>query len=48
MMRIDSTGALTLAALIRSALAAIERIEGHASRFNFSDLRPAELDSLDA
>jgi hypothetical protein len=46
MMRIDSTGALTLAALIRSALGAIDRIESHASQFNFDHLSPAELDSL--
>jgi hypothetical protein len=46
MMRIDSTGALTLAAFIRSALAAIHRIETHVSQFNLNDLTPAELDSL--
>ena len=45
-MRIDSKSALTLAALIRSALAAIDRIETHVSQFNLNNLSPAELDSL--
>jgi len=45
-MRIDSKGALTLSALIRSALTAIDRIESHVSQFNLNDLSPAELDSL--
>ena len=46
MMRIDSNGALTLAAFIRSALAAIERIESHVSQFNLNNLSRAELESL--
>ena len=46
MMRIDQKGALTLTAFIRSALAAIDRIESHVSQFNLNDLSPAELDSL--
>lgn len=45
-MRIDSKSALTLAAMIRSALAAIDRIESHVSQFNLSNLSVAELDSL--
>jgi hypothetical protein len=45
-MRIDSNSALTLAAFIRSALAAIDRIEAHVSQFNLSNLSSAELDSL--
>ncbi len=45
-MRIDSNSALTLAAFIRSALAAIDRIETHVSQFNVSNLSSAELDSL--
>jgi len=46
MMRIDSTSALTLSALIRSALTAIERIENHVSQFDLDNLSSAELDSL--
>jgi hypothetical protein len=46
MMRIDSSAALTLAALIRSALQAIARIEDHVAQFNPDNLSPAELDSL--
>ena len=46
MMRIDSKSALTLAAFIRSALAAIDRIESRVSQFNLNNLSPAELDSL--
>jgi len=46
MMRIDSKSALTLAAFIRSGLAAIDRIENHVSQFNLDNLSPAELDSL--
>ena len=46
MMRIDANGALTLAAFIRSALAAIDRIETHVSQLSIQDLSPAELDSL--
>lgn len=45
-MRIESNSALTLAAFIRSSLAAIDRIESHVSQFNFNNLSPAELDSL--
>ena len=45
MMRIDSKGALTLSAFIRSALAAIDRIEGDVSQFNLIDLSRAEVDS---
>jgi hypothetical protein len=45
-MRIDSKDALTLAALIRSGLAAIDRIESHVSQFNLNNLSLAELDSL--
>ena len=46
MMRIDSKGALTLSAFIRSALAAIDRIEGDVSQFNLNNLSVAELNSL--
>ena len=46
MMRIESNDALTLAAFIRSGLAAIDRIESHVSQFNIDDLSSAELDSL--
>jgi hypothetical protein len=46
MMRIDSKSALTLAAFIRSALAAIDRIESEVSKFNLNDLSRAEVDSL--
>jgi hypothetical protein len=46
MMRIDSKSALTLAAFIRSALAAIDRIESDVSQFNVTDLSRAEVDSL--
>lgn len=46
MMRIDPKDALTLAAFIRSALAAIDRIESHVSQFDLNNLSPAELDSL--
>jgi uncharacterized protein YutE (UPF0331/DUF86 family) len=46
MMRIDSNAALTLAALIRSALETIARIENHVSQFDLDTLSPAELDSL--
>lgn len=45
MMRIDSKGALTLTAFIRSALASIDRLERHVSQFNLNDLSQAELDS---
>lgn len=45
-MRIDSKSALTLAAFIRSALAAIDHIENHVSQFNLTNLSRAELDSL--
>jgi hypothetical protein len=46
MMRIDSKDALTLAAVIRSNLAAIDRIESHVSQFNLNNLSLAELHSL--
>jgi len=46
MMRIDVNSALTLAALIRSALTAIDRIENHVSQLNLTNLSMAELDSL--
>ena len=46
MMRIDAKAALTLAALIRSDLAAITRIENNVSQFDLNNLTPAELDSL--
>src|ERR1044072_5752605 len=46
MMRIDCNAALTLAAFIRSALSAIDRIENDVSQFNLNTLSPAELDSL--
>lgn len=46
MMRIDVKAALTLAAFIRADLAAIDRIEVHASQFDLDTLSPAELDSL--
>src|SRR5688572_27634277 len=45
-MRIDSKSALTLAAFIRSALRAIDRIETHVSQFDIDNLSLAELDSL--
>ncbi len=45
-MRIDLKAALTLAALIRSDLAAIARIEEHVSQFDLNNLSPTELDSL--
>ncbi len=45
-MRIDSNSALTLAAFIRNALGAIDRIESHVSRFNLDKLSRAELESL--
>ena len=41
-MRIDPKGALTLAALIRSDLASIDRIESHVSQFNLNNLSVAE------
>ena len=46
MMRIDAKAALTLAALIRSDLAAVTRIEDKVSQFDLNNLTPAELDSL--
>ena len=46
MLRIDAKAALTLAAFIRSDLAAISRIESHVSQFDVNNLSPAELDSL--
>jgi len=45
-MRIDSNSALTLAALIRSSLVSIDRIEDHVSQLNLNNLSAAELDSL--
>jgi hypothetical protein len=45
-MRIEAKAALTLAALIRSDLAAIARIENNVYQFNLDNLSPAELDSL--
>lgn len=45
-MRIESKAALALAALIRSNLAAVVRIERHVSKFDINSLSPAELDSL--
>jgi hypothetical protein len=45
-MRIDCNAALTLAALIRSSLAAIDRLETHVSQLDIEDLSLAELDSL--
>ena len=46
MMRIEANAALALAALIRSDLAAIARIESHISQFDLNKLSHAELDSL--
>lgn len=46
MMRIDAKAALTLAAFIRSDLAAIARIESNVSQFDLNNLSLAELDSL--
>jgi hypothetical protein len=46
MMRIEANAALALAALIRSDLAAIGRIESHISEFDLNKLSHAELDSL--
>jgi len=43
-MRINA--ALALAAFIRNDLAAIARIESHASQIDLNNLSPAELDSL--
>ena len=45
-MRIEANAALALAALIRSDLAAIARIERHTSQFYLNNPGPAELDSL--
>ena len=45
-MRIEVNAALALAAMIRSDLAAIARIEGHTSQFDLGNLSAAELDSL--
>jgi len=45
-MKIDAKDALTLAAFIRSGLAAIDRIESHALQFDVNQLSAAELDSL--
>jgi len=38
MMKIDPKSALTLSALIRSALTAIDRVEAHVSQFNLTNL----------
>ena len=46
MMKIDANAALGLAALVRSDLGAIARIESHVSQFDLTNLSPAELDSL--
>ena len=46
MMRIESQDALTLAAFIRSALVAIDRIQSDVSQLNLNNLTRAELDSL--
>ena len=46
MMKIDANAALGLAALVRSDLGAIARIESHVSQFDLNNLSPAELDSL--
>ena len=43
MIRIAANDALTLAAFIRSDLAAIARIENHVSQLDFDDLNPAEF-----
>lgn len=45
-MKIEANAALALAALIRSDLAAITRIESNVSHFDLDHLSPAELDSL--
>lgn len=45
-MRIESNAALTLAAFIRSALAAIDQIESSVSQLNLQNPSAAELDSL--
>lgn len=45
-MRIDPKGALTLAALIRSDVASIDRIERQVLQFNLNNLSVAELNSL--
>lgn len=46
LMRIDSKGALTLAAFIRNSLEALDRIESRVSQYNIGQLSDAELDSL--
>src|SRR5215217_1121016 len=46
MMRIDSNAALTLAAFIRSAISAIDRIENDVFQLNLNNLSSPELDSL--
>lgn len=45
-MKIEPNAALTLAAFIRSALAAIERIETNVSQLNLQNPSAAEVDSL--
>lgn len=45
-MKIESNAALTLAAFIRSALAAIDRIESNVSHLNLQNPSAAEVDSL--
>lgn len=45
-MKIESNAALTLAAFIRSALVAIDRIESNVSQLNLQNPSAAEVDSL--
>lgn len=45
-MKIESNAALTLAAFIRSALVAVERIESNVSQLNLQNPSAAEVDSL--
>ena len=45
-MRIDSGAALTLAAVLRSDLQSIDRIETHVNQLEFNNLSRADLDSL--
>lgn len=45
-MRIDPSAAITLAALIRSDLESIDRIEIHVNQFHLNNLSRAELESL--
>ena len=45
-MRIDPPAGVTLAAVIRSDLQSIERIEIHVNQLNLNNISRVELDSL--